>query len=172
MADKFLDLIDGVPTLKTPVASSAGSGDAGKIPKLDANGQLDLTMMPSGVAGDITSCVCSEDLDAGNLVNLWSDSGTLKARKANATDASKPADGFVLAAYTSGDTVTVYHDGIITGLSGLTVGAKQYTSKATSGATTADVSGHTTSGNQIQLVGKARSTSQIVFEPGESVTVA
>ena len=172
MADKFLDLIDGVPTLKTPVATSSGSGDAGKIPKLDANGQLDLTMMPSGIAGDITTCACSEDLDAGNLVNLWNDSGTIKARKANATDASKPADGFVLASATSGDSVTVYHDGVITGLSGLTVGARQYLSKGTSGAATEDVSGHTTSGNQIQLIGKARSTSQIVFEPGEPVSVA
>lgn len=47
MADKFIDMINGVPTLKTPLGSSAGSGDAGKIPKLDSGGKLDASMMPS-----------------------------------------------------------------------------------------------------------------------------
>lgn len=47
MADKFIDIVNGVPTLKTPVGSSAGSGDAGKIPKLDSGGKLDASMMPS-----------------------------------------------------------------------------------------------------------------------------
>lgn len=46
MADSFLDLVNGVPTLKPTVASSAGAGDAGKIPRLGDDGLLDPSMMP------------------------------------------------------------------------------------------------------------------------------
>ncbi|MCB0961060.1 MAG: hypothetical protein KDB04_16245 [Acidimicrobiales bacterium] len=46
MADSFLDLVNGVLTLKPTVASSAGAGDAGKIPRLGDDGLLDPSMMP------------------------------------------------------------------------------------------------------------------------------
>lgn len=47
MADSFLDIVSGVPTLKAAVASSAGAGDAGKIPRLGAAGVLDPSLLPT-----------------------------------------------------------------------------------------------------------------------------
>lgn len=62
MADKFLDLVNGVPTLKATVASSAGAGDAGKIPRLGASGVLDPSFLPSIPGSDLIAAdVASND---------------------------------------------------------------------------------------------------------------
>ena len=99
------------------VNSSAGAGDAAKLPLLDANGRLDNTMMPVGIGADTASIVTSENLTAGNLVNIYDNAGTATARKADATTTGKEAMGFVLAGTTSPAAATVYFEGRITGLS-------------------------------------------------------
>lgn len=172
MSDQFYTVIDGEHQLVTPIESSAGAGDAHKILRTDSAGKIDETFMPDGIAADTTVLNASENLSAGDQVNLWNDGGTMKVRKANATDNSKPSDGFVKSSVTSGDPATVYHGGIVSGLSGLTLGADYFLSKTSGGGVTADVSGHTSAGNVIQRVGKARSATEIVYARGIPVKVA
>ena len=164
MADanhKFLSLVAGVQKLIAPIITSAGAADGGKMVKTDpATGKLDPSVMPSGLGADQSILPASEDLTNGP-VNIWNDGGTVKVRKANASDASKPVSGFVNAAVTSGNNATVLHDGTISGLTGLTPGAECFLS-TTGGQVT-----HTapsTAGQVIQSVGRAKSETEVVYE--------
>ena len=152
-----------------PVISSAGAGDSGKLVKLDAAGKLDITTMPSGLGADSRSVVASEALSAGDLVNLYSNAGTLNVRKADATVAGKEAVGYVQAAVAQSAPATVFFDGTITGLSGMTVGARQFLSTTAGGRTE---TGPSASGNVLQCVGVAASATELVFEAGDPVVRA
>ena len=104
----------------------------------------------------------SEALLAGELVNIHS-STVANARKANATDGEKPADGFVLANVSSAATANVRRSGeLVTGLTGLTPGARYYLSTTAGAITTTPPS---TSGNVVQYVGVATSTTSLFFAP-------
>lgn len=148
---------------------SAGETDAGKIVALDASGRLDNTVMPVGIGADTALISASEALAAGDLVNLWTDAGTVKARKADATTTGKEAVGFVTASVASGTDATVYFDGTISGLTGLTPGARCYLATTAGGVTTTAPSG---AGNIVQEVGYALSATSLTFEPKASVKLA
>lgn len=162
MADKYIFNNAGNLKEKEGLVTSAGAGDAGKIVALDAAGKLDTTLMPTGVGPQTASIVSSENLSAGDLVNVWDDSGTPKVRKADATAVGKQADGFVLAGVTAPAAATVYFNGTLTGLAGMTGGARQYLS-TTPGARTATAP--SSAGNVVQYIGKAISSSAIAFNP-------
>lgn len=153
----------------SPVATSAGAGDAGKLAKLDAGGKIDATMMPAGLGADNLTVQASENIAAGDLVNLWLSGGNLRVRKADATSAGKEADGFCQSAIASGASGVVTFDGSISGLSGLTVGSAYYLSTTPGAVTTTPPS---TSGNVVQAIGKASSATTLVFEMGTPVTLA
>lgn len=146
---------------------SAGAADSGKIPALDASGRLDTSMMPVGIGADTAQLVASEALSAGNKINVWNDAGTAKMRKADATTEGKEADGFVLAAVSSGATGTAYFEGRNTMLSGLTPGP-YYLSTTAGGVTATPPSG---SGNVVQRVGTAVSATEMNFERGDPVVL-
>jgi hypothetical protein len=94
--NKYLKNASGVITEEASIQSSSGAGDAGKIPALDSSGKLDSTMMPTGVGADTSSIATSEDLSAGNIVNVHDSSGA-KVRKADASGGvAKMGVGFVL----------------------------------------------------------------------------
>lgn len=91
---------------------------------------------------------------------------------ANASGASggNPAIGFVLANHASSTQATVYFEGRVTGLSGLTVGSRYYLSDAAAGGVTATpVSG---AGKLHQYIGRAISATTITFEPDDHVVRA
>ena len=169
MADKPLQVIAGVITQVEGKQSSAGAGDAGKIPALDAAGRLDSTMMPVGIGADTKSIVASESLTGGDLVNVWDDAGTIKVRKADATAAGKEANGYVLGSVSSGASGTVYFEQIITGLSSLTLGAVYYLSATAGAATTTAPS---TGGNVVQRIGRAVSATELLFQPQAPITLS
>lgn len=150
------------------VVTSAGAGNDGDIPALDASGKLDISLMPSGIGADTSIVPSSENLAAGDLVNLWNDGGTIKARKADATTSGKQADGFVLSAVTSPANATVYHDGSNAQVSGLTPG-KQWLSTSPGLPTNTRP---TASGNVQQPVGFATSATNLTFNVGETIKVA
>lgn len=168
MADKYIKLTSGQLAQQEALVTSAGAGDSGKIPALDGAGKLDTSMMPTGIGADTKSVVTSENLAAGDLVNVYSNGGTLNARKADASNARR-AVGFVLAPVTSPAAATVYFEGTITGLSGLTVGATVYLS-GTAGAITATAP--STATHIVQEVGVALSATEVTFEPQSPVTLA
>lgn len=169
MADKYLKQESGrIKEIEATVAS-AGAGNAGDIVALDASGKLDSTVMPTGIGSDSVSIVASETLAAGDLVNIWNDAGTPKARKADATAEGKEAVGFVLEGITSGASGTVHFEQTITGLSSLTPGAAMYLSTTPGAATATPPSG---SGTVVQYIGRAISATSISFEPAQPITVA
>lgn len=165
----FLRLVSGRITEVLGIQTSAGAGDAGKIPALDATGRLDSSMMPVGIGADTAVREASEALTAGNIVNVYNVTGTAKARKADATAAGKECTGFVLASVNQAANATVYFEGVITGLVGLTPGARYYMS-ATAGAITDTPP--TGTGKIVQCIGTAISDTELSFEPGEPITLA
>lgn len=153
----------GIPTEVASSQTSAGAGDAGKIPALDSTGKLDSTMMPVGIAPPTASVVSSESLAAGDLVNVYNNAGTANVRKADASTTGKEAHGFVLAAVTSPAAALVYFPGDEdTAVTGLTPGP-QFLSATTPGKCTTTVP--TGSGQTVQKVGTATSATNLIFEP-------
>lgn len=167
MADKFIYIdSNGKKAEKEFKQTSAGAGDAGKGVALNEAGEIDGSMLPNV---DVKSIVASEALSAGDFVNLWDDSGTLKMRKADASN-DRPAHGFVKSAVSSAASGNCYFEGTNTGLSGLTKGVTYFLSNSGAGGVTATAV--TTTGHILQVVGVALSATEINFEPGEPVTRA
>ena len=94
-------------TITNGKTTSAGAGDSGKLVALDGSGRIDSTMMPVGIGADTATITTSEALSAGDFVNVWDSTGA-KVRKADATVSGKEAHGFVLSAYGSSASATVY----------------------------------------------------------------
>lgn len=148
-------------------ASSAGAGDAGKLAVLDAAGRLDSTMMPVGIGADTASITTSEALAAGDWVNIWNSTGA-KARKADATTAGKHAMGFVLAAFGAATSATIYFEGTNTSVTGQTPGDVFLATTAGVGATAAP----STAGNVVQRIGFATSATSVNFQSQPPITLA
>ncbi|XXQ53892.1 hypothetical protein ACA040_002574 [Xenophilus aerolatus] len=193
---KHLKQVNGVLTEDTTLTTSAGAGDANKVPALNANGVLDLTitngktssagagdanklvaldgagridptMMPVGIGADTASIQASEAIAAGDFVNIWN-SGGARVRKADATAAGKEAHGFVLAAVASGANATVYFEGSNTGVSGVTPGLVfLQTTAGQAGAAVPNASG-----NVVQRLGIATSATSINFEAAQPIVLA
>jgi hypothetical protein len=159
MAQKFLAQSGGQITETAP-AVAGGAGDANKIPALDVNGRLTNAMLPSGIGADTIALLASEALSAGAFVNIYSNAGTENVRNADASVSGKPAMGFVLAAFASGATATVYLNGMNTSVTGATVGPA-FLSDTTPGGSAS--TSPTTTGHVSQNLGDAVSATQIHF---------
>lgn len=160
MANKYLRNLLGKVVELEALVTSVGVADAGKIVATDSTGRLDISLMPVGVGAEVSVVASSENLSAGNFVNLH-DSGGIKVRKADASVNTKPAIGFVLANVTSPANATIYPiSNKNTALSGLTVGAEYFLSTTPGGVTTTAPSG---SGNIVQRLGTAESATEMIF---------
>lgn len=159
---QLIELVNGIPTAREALATSAGAVDAGKIAKLDSSGKLDPTFIPFGVGQETDTIIASEALAAGDIVNLWDNAGTINARKAVATAYATKGDAYVLAAVAALGVATVYFEGTLTGLVGLTPGAVYYLSETAGGITSTPPS---TIGSIVQKIGKAHGTTKLSFEP-------
>lgn len=161
MADKYIYNNAGTLTEREATVESAGVANAGDIPALDATGRLDESMMPVGIGADSASIVASENLAAGDFVNVYNDTGTAKVRKADASTAGKYAHGFVLDAVISGDPAFVYFEGPNTQVTGATPG-EVFLSATTPGGFTSTAP--TGSQQVVQKIGVATSATNINFE--------
>jgi len=166
--EKFLKHNGSGGLSETVSTQTGGAGNENKIPSLDAAGRLDTTMMPTGIGADTQTIVASENLAAGDLVNVWNDASTPKARKADATTAGKEAMGFVLSAVTSGNNATVYFEGNNDQVSGLTAGVLYLAT--TAGGVTGTAPSST--GNVVQKVGFATASGSMNFNAGQTVVLA
>ena len=169
MANKYIKNNSGQLAEVEALVSSTGATDAGKIVALDSTGKLDTSVMPTGIGAVTKVALASENISAGDLVNLYNNAGTINARKADASN-NRRAVGFVLSSVTSGNNATVYLDGNITGLSSLTPGAPYYVSGSAAGGVTATAP--TISTYISQEVGIALSATEISFEPQQPITLA
>lgn len=154
----------------TASTSSAGAGDAGKIPALDGAGRLDSSMMPAGFGAEVVTITASENLAAGDFVNIHNSTG-VKVRKADASGGpAKKAHGYVLAAVTSGNPATVYFGNVNTQVTGLTVGTEYYLSHSSAGGVVSTPS--TTGGHINQRVGVANAAGELLVEIGQEIELA
>lgn len=122
---KFLNLEAGKYKLDTAIATTTGVADAAKIIRTDSTGRLDTSLLPIGVGPDVKLAPASEALGAGKYVNFWLDSGVVKVRLADSSNA-RDAQGFVKDAVANAAQATVFFEGPNTGLSGLTLGQRYY----------------------------------------------
>lgn len=154
----------GQPAEQRGVQSSAGAGDAGKYPALDAAGKLDSTFMPAGLAVDAITVLASETIAAGAMVNVYNNAGTLNVRNADQSTASrgKYCNGFCNVGISSAASGTVTFSGIVSGQTALTPGATQFLGTAGAITTTVNV----TAGQICQEVGYALSATTMQFYPG------
>lgn len=158
---KYLADVSGVLTEIQPITVSGGAGDASKIIQTDSSGRIDMSFMPAGIAAEVSILPSSENLAAGDFVNIYNASGTATVRKADATTAGKPAQGFTLASVTSPANATIYTISTKnTAKTGLTPGTQYYLA-TTAGAiqTTAP----TAAGSLVQPIGTSESATAIVF---------
>jgi hypothetical protein len=169
---KYIALLAGKLKEVAGLTTSAGAGDAGKIPALDGNGRLDNSMMPAGFGAETQTITASENLAAGDFVNIHNSTG-LKARKADASGGpSKKAHGFVLAAVTSGQPATVYYGNINNQVAGLTVGDEYYLSHSTPGGVVNAAGLPTTAGHIVQRLGVATVATEILVELANEVELS
>ena len=171
MANKLLQIH---PTLNVPyeveaTVTSTGVAEAGDVVALDANGKLDMSVLPTGIGADVAIILASENLGAGDFVNIYNNAGTANVRLADATaaNAAEIAHGFVLNNVTSGNNATVYFEGTNDQVSGLTPGVTYALSDTTPGGVVALGSATTTAGESLQILGVATSAAAINVEIGK-----
>lgn len=158
-APKFLTLVGGA--IQRVVAAVISTPDS--IVATGADGKIDVSFLPAGVGADTKVITTSEALSAGDFVNFHSSSG-IKARKADGAAVGKDADGFVLAAVTSGGSATVYLRGINNQVTGLTPGEDYFLSVTTPGGV--QDAAPTANGQVSQRIGKALSATELAFTDG------
>ena len=167
-ASKFLALVGGRIREVIATVISGGVVDDGKIVALGSDGRLHSSVLPVGVGIETKSIQASENLGAGNLVNIWNSGGEFRVRKADATATGKEAQGFVLSTVLSGQSAQVYLEGTVTGLTGLTPG-RYFLSTTPGEITQTPPSG---ANNVVQYVGNAVSSSELTFEATDGVILA
>lgn len=162
---KPLQIVNGLATEVPAVNVSAGAGDAGKIPELNASGRLDETMMPPGIGADTKVFPATETMTAGDFVNIYDDGGTASVKLADASEGpSGMAHGFVRDNVTSGNPATVYFEGPNDQLSGLTPGVSYVLSHTTPGGVVALSAASTTATHILQQLGAAVAADEINVE--------
>lgn len=163
---KPLHIVGGLPTEVPAVNASTGAADAGKLPELDSTGRLDSSMLPVGIGADTKVLPATENLAAGDFVNIYDAAGTASVRKADASAASagKRAHGYVLAAVTSGQNATVYFEAANGQRTGLTAGLTYVLSNVAPGGVLPLASAPATAGHILQPLGVATSATEINVE--------
>lgn len=165
-APKFLRNVSG--KLKEIIAAVVSTPDS--IVATDTTGKIDISFLPTGVGAEVIMATASETIAAGAFVNVYNNAGVISVRNADATTSGKPAHGFVLAAFTSGQAVTVYLPSQTnTQQTGLTLGAEYYLA-TTPGAIA--VTAPSATGNIVQRIGIADKTTEIVFVPYVTIEIA
>lgn len=162
-----LAALNAAGILDDTIINASATSSANKVVKMDGTGRIALGVLPTGVGPDTKDIVTSEALAAGDFVNIHNVGGA-RARKADAAT-NKPAVGFVLAAFGSGATATVYFEGTNNQVSGKTPGAAQFLS-ATPGTSTETAP--STATHIVQNLGVAVSATEINFEPQQPITLA
>ena len=108
-AQKFLSKgqTPGTFDEKIPVVFSVGTPDAGRLVAVGDNGRIEQSLLPY-----IYEIEVGEALVAGDFINIYYEGGKKLVRKASAVDTTRPAHGFVRAAYDVAGIAFVYTKGI------------------------------------------------------------
>lgn len=182
MPTRVATIVDGDVVGQLAVSTSAGAADVGRIPELNADGELDPTIvggattgnnvvlmtgptgridesvMPVGFGTDAKTIEASEDLSAGNLINIHMVGPDFFVRRADASN-GRAAHGYVLNAFLQGEQALVYREGTNNQVNGLT-SPKVYLG-LTPGSVTSTAPN--ASGQLLQRVGTADEESSFYF---------
>lgn len=156
------DTVD-VPTGAT--GNTGGTGNTGNTGGTGGTGGTGATGNTgnTGATGSVPTFTfnATNPIAASQLVNLNVVSGTLEVRLADNTAEGKECYGYATVGGATGDPITVLSapGSVITGLSGLSTGVRYYLGGT--GAVTSTVP--TTTGNVIQYIGIALTTSTLLF---------
>jgi len=145
------------------VQITTGPTDANKIVSTGTDGLIDPSFIPGG---EVIVREASEALDGGDFVNVFDDAGAAKVRKADASAFSTRAIGFVKDNAASGANARIFGEGILGGLSGLTIGTPQFLSLNSGEVTETPPTG---TAEIWQMVGYAISATEIMVEIGEAI---
>ena len=142
---------------------SAGAADANKLISTNSVGVIDVTLLPPGIGAEVVNAPTTENIAAGDFVNLYQNSGVISLRKADASTNTKPVNGFVIANSTYPANATMYILGTANNFrTGLTIGNEYVLSKTVPGGVT-DISTFVgTAGNILQPIGKAISATSML----------
>ena len=93
MADKYIerDALTGRMKEKIGADVSTGVPDAGRVVALDASGKLDASLLPAGVSSNSITLEAFVAINQGELIEIFDDGGTAKARLASADFAAPGA---------------------------------------------------------------------------------
>jgi hypothetical protein len=155
------------PTIVNAKNASAGAGDAGKIVQLDASGKISSTMINSAGNANSKVMTTSEALTSGNWINIHDVGGNPRVRKADAAT-GKEAMGFVLESPGSGGTCTVYFEGENTGVIGMVAGPVYLSATPGAGQATSP----TGAGVISQVIGVATSATSVNYQSGPVIVQA
>lgn len=147
--------------------SSSGVGSEGDIVALDANGKININMMPAGVGADVKVATANGAIAAKDFV-YFEAAGTIAV--ADNGDAGTAAHGYAPSAINDAEAGDVYFDGIIPGFTGLTIGAGQFL--GTGGDIVESGSLPTGTGDIVQKVGVAVSATEVAVEIGHVTILA
>lgn len=166
MANKYLSHENGRVKEVEAKNSSSGATDSGKLVALDADGKINNTMLKDVEVIELTA---GDPLNSGEVVYI---NASGEAKKAIADAAGKEADGYVQETVSAGETVKVYFESKLL-TTGLTIGKKYYLSDTTGGdLISEDGTLPSGSGEVIQYIGKAVSTTELMFEPDAGIVLA
>lgn len=163
---RFNTLINGIPTNVQATTVSTGSASGGQILALTSSGLLDQSVMPAGIAPTAITATPTTAISAGQLVNFYSNAGALAVRPADSTTTGSEANAYAPSAVASGVAGSFQVSGVISGLSGLTIGTLFL---GTVGAPTSTAP--STSGSIVQQVGKALSATSMEFMPTNPIVI-
>ena len=156
--------VQGATNSEAGVVSLATGDEA----KLGASSEKAVTPAALKTKLDATvSAIATENIAAGDVVNIYTTTNGLRVRRAVASDPQRFANGHVRSAVISGDSVDVRLQDVLES-SGLTPGLPYYLS-ATAGKITRTLP--TVSGTIVQKVGRAISATELRFEPDEAMRI-
>lgn len=159
----FVAVVGGKIKQLFGIQTSAGAGDAGKLIAANSAGVLDSTFLPAGVGANSITGVTSENLSAGDFVNVYDDGGVLTIRKADNSN-GREAWGWVDAAVTSPASATAYRlNSVNASRTGMTAGAEYWLGTAGSVIATPLDAADVANVNKVsQYLGRAKSTTELV----------
>jgi hypothetical protein len=157
-----LPALAGAPTA-TPTASGEGFTvwDSSNDKLYVWSGSAWVDMSSTGTATDVLNTYTANGAIAAQDVVYISAADSVSKAKADAT-ATSYAVGFAVSSVADTNPVGVKTDGIISGFSGMTAGARQYLSAATAGLITPTIP--TGTGHTIVQVGYAKSATDLQIQ--------
>jgi hypothetical protein len=145
---------------------SSGGGGGGGVSGIGTNGSTGT----SSVGIYVTNVVAGEAIAAGAPVNLFTSGGTPACRNANAASTSqREAHAFNATAVAPGQQATVYINGVVSGLAGLTPGQDYYLGTG-SGAISS--TGASQSGQLYQKLGVGLNNTSLIMDLSPAVLLA